>query len=109
MRVTKIECGGIAGSFCQARSDPAPRVIVEAAEAYSDLILDNFATFKGIVDALILCFSYENLEVVKITFNFWFIVAEELCLPERQGQKVMVCVSSTHVCGIVGRDVLLVD
>jgi hypothetical protein len=43
---------------------------VEAAESYFDLILDNFAQFKGIVDALLMCVAYDDLEIVKITFNF---------------------------------------
>jgi transportin-3 len=66
------------------------RIIVEAAESYSDLILDNFIPFKGIVDALLMCVAYDDLEIVKITFNFWYIISQELCLPERESQKAVV-------------------
>ncbi|KAJ3385809.1 Nuclear import receptor [Lobulomyces angularis] len=56
-------------------------IFVEAGEAYFDLILKNFVSFKGIVDALLLCASHESFDIMRITFGFWNIIADELLQP----------------------------
>ncbi|KAI9208648.1 armadillo-type protein [Polychytrium aggregatum] len=54
------------------------RIFTEAGESFVDLVLDNFEAFQGIVEGLLQCANYDDLDIVKITFNFWFMVADGL-------------------------------
>lgn len=54
------------------------RILVEAGESYVDIIASNHQYFSGTVDAILKCASYDDLEIAKITFNFWFVLAEEI-------------------------------
>jgi transportin-3 len=48
------------------------RIFAEAGEAYRPIIIQNFTSFSNIVSAILKCASYDDLEIVKITFTFWF-------------------------------------
>lgn len=54
------------------------RMFVEAGEWYALLIADHPEAFLPLVEAIALCCSHDDLEVVGITFNFWYRLATRL-------------------------------
>ncbi|EFP74390.1 uncharacterized protein PGTG_00346 [Puccinia graminis f. sp. tritici CRL 75-36-700-3] len=67
----------------QDRDDPDKmrgycRIYVEAGEWYTPLILRHPETFLPIVLAIRSCCDYDDLEVVGITFNFWYRLSKGL-------------------------------
>lgn len=54
------------------------RIFVEAGETYRRLILQHPETFFPIVQAIATCSAYPDLEIVRITFNFWYRLAHSL-------------------------------
>jgi transportin-3 len=54
------------------------RIFVEAGETYRTLILLHPETFFPLVQAIALCAAYDELEIVRITFNFWYRLAQSL-------------------------------
>jgi transportin-3 len=54
------------------------RVFVEAGESYVDLIVTRPALFKEVIESLLICSSYDDLEVVRTTFGFWQTLTDEL-------------------------------
>ncbi|CAE6491649.1 unnamed protein product [Rhizoctonia solani] len=48
------------------------RVFAEAGETYRALIVSHIETFQPIVEAILECASYPDLDVVPITFQFWY-------------------------------------
>ncbi|KAJ3091018.1 Nuclear import receptor [Quaeritorhiza haematococci] len=58
------------------------RIFTEAGESYVKFVVQNFDAFSGIVEGLLQCAAYEDLEIVRITFNFWSLVASDIILPE---------------------------
>jgi transportin-3 len=54
------------------------RIFVEAGETYRPLILQHAETFFPLVQAIAICARSEELEIVKITFNFWYKLAQSL-------------------------------
>jgi transportin-3 len=51
------------------------RIYAEAGETYRLLIVNHIDTFHPIVEALLQCASYPDLDVVPITFQFWYHLA----------------------------------
>ncbi|KAJ3325591.1 Nuclear import receptor [Boothiomyces sp. JEL0866] len=51
------------------------RILVEAGEGYSDLIASDITAFQGILQGILLCTSNEDLEIVQITINVWYVIA----------------------------------
>lgn len=67
----------------EVRDDPDAlrgycRIFVEAGETYRPLILQHAQTFFPLVQAIAICAQSEELEIVKITFNFWYKLAQSL-------------------------------
>ncbi|KZW02101.1 ARM repeat-containing protein [Exidia glandulosa HHB12029] len=54
------------------------RIFTEAGETYRTLLLDHTQTFYPIVEALAECTAYTDLDVVPITFTFWYRLAQSL-------------------------------
>lgn len=54
------------------------RVFVEAGECYAPLIVDHPDAFLPIVQAIALCCAQDDLDVVGITFNFWYRLANRV-------------------------------
>jgi transportin-3 len=54
------------------------RILVEAGEWYERLILRHQASFLPLVELIALCAEYDNLEVVRITLNFWYRLSRGL-------------------------------
>lgn len=75
----KIDDGDMLKGFC--------RMFVEAGEGYCDLIMTNFDLFKPIVETILEFAGVEDLEVAKLTFNFWFVVCEDLSSTEFQQMR----------------------
>ncbi|GAB1517431.1 Nuclear import receptor [Rhizoctonia solani] len=48
------------------------RIFAEAGETYRTLIVAHIETFQPIVEAILECSSYPDLDVVPITFQFWY-------------------------------------
>jgi transportin-3 len=51
------------------------RIFAEAGETYRTLIVAHIETFQPIVEAILECASYSDLDVVPITFQFWYHLA----------------------------------
>ncbi|CED82507.1 Nuclear transport regulator [Phaffia rhodozyma] len=54
------------------------RIFVEAGETYRPLILQHPETFFPLVRAIATCAASSELEIVKITFNFWYRLSQSL-------------------------------
>jgi transportin-3 len=57
------------------------RVFTEAGETYRQLVLAHHETFFPIVEVIAECSAYSDLDVVQITFNFWYRLA--LCIGKK--------------------------
>ncbi|KAG9098145.1 Nuclear import receptor [Ceratobasidium sp. UAMH 11750] len=55
------------------------RIFAEAGETYRLLIVNHIDTFYPIVEAMLQCASYPDLDVVPITFQFWYHLAMTAC------------------------------
>jgi transportin-3 len=64
------------------------RIYVEAGESYSDLIVNDISAYHAVVEGLLLCASNEDLDIVRITINAWFMLSEELIGPEKTHLRV---------------------
>lgn len=51
------------------------RMFAEAGETYRLLIVNHIDTFHPIVEAMLECASYPDLDIVPITFQFWYHLA----------------------------------
>lgn len=59
------------------------RLFVEAGEAWHVLIVNHAKHFKALVKILLECCKYdEDLDVVRYTFNFWYLLKLLLTLPK---------------------------
>ncbi|KAJ3312568.1 Nuclear import receptor [Boothiomyces sp. JEL0838] len=63
------------------------RILVEAGEGYSDLIAADITAFKGILEGILLCTSNEDLDIVQITINVWYVIAVHLIDSEKPELK----------------------
>jgi transportin-3 len=54
------------------------RIFTEAGETYRQLIVQHTDTFFPLVEAIVECTSYHDLDVVPITFHFWYRLTQTL-------------------------------
>ncbi|KAF9581145.1 Nuclear import receptor, partial [Lunasporangiospora selenospora] len=54
------------------------KIFVEAGECYLSLVVRHTDHFRGIVEGIAQCASYHDLDVVPMTFQFWYQLADEL-------------------------------
>jgi transportin-3 len=54
------------------------RIFVEAGEAYMLLLVAHQEAFTTIIDGIAVCTAYHDLDIVPMTFNFWFELANTL-------------------------------
>ncbi|KAN0063147.1 Nuclear import receptor [Thecaphora frezii] len=54
------------------------RIFVQAGEAYYRLVLRHKDEFFPVVQAIAECASYHDLDIVQITFRFWYLLAGPL-------------------------------
>ncbi|KAK4704603.1 transportin-3, partial [Phenoliferia sp. Uapishka_3] len=54
------------------------RILVEAGEWYSLLIVPHVESFLPLVESIAICASYDNLSVAGITLNFWYRLSRSL-------------------------------
>lgn len=54
------------------------RLFCEAGECYKDLIARHPNDLLPLVEAIAACAAYPDLDIVPITFNFWYVVASAL-------------------------------
>ncbi|KAG5418542.1 MTR10 [Candida metapsilosis] len=65
--------------------DGLTRLYVECGESWNPLIAKNPQHFKPLVEILLNCCKYdEDLDVVKYTFQFWFLLKQLIVLPKFQ-------------------------
>jgi transportin-3 len=64
------------------------RIYVEAGESFADLIVSELSTYQAIIEGLLLCSSAEDLDIVRITINAWFMISEELMGSEKSHLRV---------------------
>lgn len=64
------------------------RLYVEAGESWHVLIAKNSKHFKPLVQILLECCKYDDdLDVVRYTFYFWFLLKQMICLDKFQEAK----------------------
>ena len=51
------------------------RIFTEAGEAYLILVVRHLDAFRAILDGILECISFKDLEIIKMTFNFWYGLA----------------------------------
>jgi transportin-3 len=54
------------------------RVFVQAGETYYRLILRHTDVFYPIVEAIAECAAYQDLDIVQITFRFWYLLSTDV-------------------------------
>lgn len=54
------------------------RVFVQAGETYYRLILRHTQVFFPIVESIAECASYQDLDIVQITFRFWYLLSTDV-------------------------------
>lgn len=54
------------------------RMFVQAGEAYHRLMLQHRDAFFPLVEAIFECASYNDLDIVQITFRFWYFLAIDI-------------------------------
>jgi transportin-3 len=64
------------------------RIYVEAAEGYADIISQDLSSFHSVLEGLLLCASSEDLEIIKITINAWFMITEEIIGDEKTKLRI---------------------
>lgn len=76
---------GLQQMFVEAKTDEVDdrvrgfcRIFTEAGETYRQLILQHPETFLPLVQAIGECAAYPDLDIVPITFNFWYKLAQAL-------------------------------
>ncbi|KAJ1977398.1 Nuclear import receptor [Dimargaris cristalligena] len=63
------------------------RIFTEACESYLYLLTRNAPVFEPLLQGLLECMTYPDLEIVPMTFNFWDQLAEYLNLPGQRAVK----------------------
>ncbi|KAJ1974348.1 Nuclear import receptor [Dimargaris xerosporica] len=58
------------------------RIYTEAAEAYLPLFVEHFEASRGILEGLLDCIAFPDLDIVPMTFRFWDTLTEQLCDPQ---------------------------
>jgi transportin-3 len=72
------------GEFLQQNMDDPDivrgvcRILVEAGEGYMDMLISHSMYFQSIISSIIACAAYDDLEVAKITFNVWYLLADQI-------------------------------
>src|SRR5690606_214587 len=64
------------------------RIFVEAGECYLKLVVTHSDAFRGIVEGIAECAAYHDLDMVPITFRFWYELANELSDPQNHEAKL---------------------
>ena len=54
------------------------RVFVEAGEAFMDYLIPSPELFRDIIGGILTCATYDDLEVVQLTFGFWHALTDGL-------------------------------
>lgn len=89
------------------------KLYVDAGESWHVLIAKNPAHFKPLVQILLECCRYdEDLDVVKYTFYFWYLLKQMLTLPKFEDARSefspiylqLILVIIKHLCYPVGAD-----
>lgn len=63
------------------------RIFTEAGEAYTQLVAKHFEAFHEILEGILECIAYKDLDIVKMTFNFWYGLAELLSQHQYENSK----------------------
>ncbi|ODV62471.1 mRNA transport regulator MTR10 [Ascoidea rubescens DSM 1968] len=64
------------------------RLFVEAAESWHILIVSDPQTFNPLIQLLLKCSTYEDLDIVKYTFYFWFLLKQTLISQKFKNSKI---------------------
>ncbi|KAF9939699.1 Nuclear import receptor [Mortierella alpina] len=63
------------------------KIFVEAGECYLSLVVQHTDHFRGIVEGIAECTAFHDLDVVPMTFRFWYQLADELRKNEKARLK----------------------
>lgn len=78
------------------------RVLCEAGETYKDLIVSHLNDLLPLVEAIAACAAYPDLDIVPITFNFWYTLAKALERPGLDPPQPLLDVYSNLQGVIIG-------
>ncbi|RKP09440.1 armadillo-type protein, partial [Thamnocephalis sphaerospora] len=62
------------------------RMFTEAGEAYVTLVVTHVDAFRGILEGVLECITMHDLDIVKMTFNFWYSLTQ--CLDTERHESV---------------------
>jgi transportin-3 len=63
------------------------RIFTEAGEAYLPLMVTHIDTFRGIIEGILTCITSDELDIVKMTFNFWYSLTQFLDTERYESMK----------------------
>ncbi|KAI8903771.1 armadillo-type protein [Gorgonomyces haynaldii] len=63
------------------------RILVEAGEHYSDIVFTNYDAFSALIEGVLVCCAYEDLDIARITFNVWYKYADLVVSSQDQQLK----------------------
>ncbi|KAI9011165.1 armadillo-type protein [Gaertneriomyces semiglobifer] len=64
------------------------RIFADAGEAWVARIAESYDTYAVVIDGLLQCTACEDLEIVRISFNFWNALASEVIKPPNEAQRL---------------------
>ncbi|KAI9592476.1 armadillo-type protein [Syncephalis fuscata] len=63
------------------------RIFTEAGEAYVSLMVTHVEAFRGIIEGILACITANELDIVKMTFNFWYSLTQFLDTERHESVK----------------------
>ncbi|WFD30101.1 Nuclear import receptor [Malassezia sp. CBS 17886] len=87
------------------------RVFVQAGETYHTLLLQHASALLPVVQAVLDCASYHDLDIVQITFRFWYLLATHVHKADAAGDPAAAafCVVYEQLFAIVVRHLCFPD
>ena len=77
------------------------RVFTEAGEAYQKLIVEHPDTFAELLNAMVECTAYPDLDIVPMTFNFWYALKTTLMREESAAVRPQFAPVFSHLVDVM--------
>lgn len=77
------------------------RVYTEAGEAYQKLIVEHPDTFAELLNAMAECTAYPDLDIVPMTFNFWYALKTTLMREESAAVRPQFIPVFSHLVDVM--------
>lgn len=63
------------------------RIFTDAGEAWADLIASNYDAFEHVIVGLLQCTAYEELDIARMTFQYWERLTDEVILAANSASR----------------------